>query len=76
MSQQIWHVFYYDRPEYSAAPCRSEVIEADNEEAAAKVAQSHLGACKRASLEAPPWMHRTNRVIFAEGGDRRRSFLH
>jgi hypothetical protein len=74
MAQQIWHVFYYDRPEYSAAPCRSEVIEAVDEEAAAKVARSHLGACKRASLEGAPWMQRTKRVIFAEDGERH--YLH
>jgi hypothetical protein len=71
---QIWHAFYYDRTGPSA-PCRSEVIEASSEEAAARVARAHLGECKRVSLEAAPWMQRKSRVIFAED-DRRRPYLH
>jgi len=76
MTHQIWHAFYYDRSSEHSAPCRSEVIEAPSEEAAARVAQAHLGGCKRVSLEAAPWMHRVNRVIYAEEDDRRRSYLH
>ena len=70
---QIWHAFYYDRTGPNAAPCRSEVIEASNEEAAARVARAHLGHCARVSLEAAPWMHRKSRVIFAEDEHRRPS---
>ena len=40
MSHQIWHAFYYDRSGDSALPCRSEVIEAASEEAAARVARA------------------------------------
>lgn len=76
MSHHIWHAFYYDRPGGSAAPCRSEVIEAASEEAAARVARAHLGECSRVSLEAAPWMHRVTRVIFAEDGERKRAVLH
>jgi hypothetical protein len=76
MSHLIWHAFYYDRPGECAVPCRSEVIEAVNEEAAARVARAHLGECKRVSLEAAPWMRPMSRVIFAEEGERRRSYLH
>jgi len=72
---QIWHAFYYDRSGPSAAPCRSEVIEAVNEEAAASVARAHLGECKRVSLEAAPWMSRKNRIIFAEE-ERRTAYMH
>ena len=72
MSQpQIWHAFYYDRASSCAAPCRTEVIEAANEEAAARVARAHLGECKRVSLEAAQWMQRGARVIFAEEAQRR-----
>ncbi|HXT08504.1 MAG TPA: hypothetical protein VN715_16420 [Roseiarcus sp.] len=76
MSHHIWHAFYYDRSGESAPPCRSEVIEAASEEAAARVARAHMGECRRVSLEAAPWMHRTNRIIFAEDGERRRAYLH
>ena len=76
LSHQIWHAFYYDRSALSAAPCRSEVIEADDEEAAARVARAHLGQCKRVSLEAAPWMNRTRRVIVAQESERRPSYLH
>jgi hypothetical protein len=72
---QIWHAFYYDRSGPSAAPCRSEVIEAGSEEDAARVARAHLGHCKRVSLEAAPWMHRQTRVIFAEE-ERRHAYMH
>ena len=72
---QIWHAFYYDRSGSHAAPCRSEVIEAASEEAAARVARAHLGECERVSLEAPAWMRRDTKVIFARE-DLRRSLLH
>jgi hypothetical protein len=75
MSHQIWHAFYYDNSGLSA-PCRSEVIEADNEESAARVARSHLGQCQRVSLESAPWMGRKHSVIVAEERDRRPSYLH
>ena len=75
MSHQIWHAFYYDKMGFGAAPCRSEEIEADDEEAAARVARAHLGECKRVSLETAPWMHRGGRVIFAEDDARRRTYL-
>ncbi len=64
MSHQIWHAFYYDRTA-ATSPCRSEVIEADNEEAAARIAREHLGACERVSLEGAPWMQRKGRIIHA-----------
>ncbi len=75
MTHQIWHAFYFDRAGASAAPCRTEVIEAANEEAAAQVARAHLGQCTRATLEAAPWMQRKKLIILAEdvGGA---SYLH
>ena len=72
---QIWHAFYYDRSGSHAAPCRTEVIEAASEEAAARVARAHLGECKRVSLESPAWVHGGARVIFAEE-EMRRASLH
>ena len=76
MSHHIWHAFYYDRPGEAAPPCRSEVFEAVSAAAAARVARAHMGECRRVSLESAPWMHRANRVIFAEAGERRRAYLH
>jgi hypothetical protein len=64
MTHQIWHAFYYERTA-ATAPCRSEVIEADSEEAAARIAREHLGACERVSLEGAPWMQRKIRMIHA-----------
>ena len=76
MSHQIWHAFYYDRAADSAPPCRSEVIEADNEEAAARVAREHLQGCKRVSLEAPRWTQGKSVIIVADEKDRQPSTLH
>jgi hypothetical protein len=76
MSHQIWHAFYYDRAAESAPPCRSEVIEADNEEAAARVAREHLHGCARVSLEAPRWAPGRSLIIVADEKDRRPSTLH
>ena len=76
MSHQIWHAFYFDRAGEQAAPCRSEVIEAPSEEAAARVARAHLGECKRVSLEAASWTHRASLVIYAEDRTRRSAYLH
>jgi hypothetical protein len=64
MTHQIWHAFYYDRTA-ATAPCRSEVIEADSEEAAARIARDHLAGCERVSLEGAPWLQRRGRVIYA-----------
>jgi len=75
MSHQIWHAFYYDRGE-AAPPCRSEVIEASSEEAAALVARAHLGECMRVSLESASWTNRVSRTIYAEDGERRKAYLH
>ena len=76
MSHQIWHAFYYDRAGASVAPCRSEVIEATSEEAAARVAQAHLGGCDRATLEPAPWMQRKKLTIRAAEIDRAASPVH
>jgi hypothetical protein len=76
MSHQIWHAFYYDRAAESAPPCRSEVIEADNEEAATRVAREHLGGCKRVHLESPRWMEGKSVDIVADEKDRHPSTLH
>ncbi len=76
MSHQIWHAFYYDRTAESAPPVRSEIIEADNEEAAARVAREHLGGCARVSLESPRWQQGKSLIIVADEKDRRPSTMH
>jgi hypothetical protein len=75
MSHQIWHAFYFDHGA-AEAPCRTEVIEADNEEAAARVARAHLGGCERASLEAASWTQRKKLVIMAQHEEGGRGYLH
>jgi hypothetical protein len=75
MSEQIWHAFYFDHAA-AEAPCRSEVIEATNEEAAARVARDHLGLCERVSLEAASWTERKHRMIVSEKVKLHRSTIH
>lgn len=75
MSDQIWHAFYFDHVA-AEAPCRSEVIEAANEDEAARVARDHLGPCERVSLEAASWTERSHRVILAEKVEVHRSTVH
>ncbi len=65
MSQQIWHAFYFDN-EFASAPSRSEVIEADSEEDAARQARDRLGGCSRVSLEGASWTDRKHLIIQAD----------
>ena len=53
MSHQIWHAFFFEGLSPAAAPVRTELIEADTDDEAVKLARDHLGDCKRVALEAP-----------------------
>ncbi len=69
MRQQIWHAFYFQAFNPSLPPTRSEVIEADTEDAAAEVARARLGDSKRVNLESPGWTTRKSRIILADDSE-------
>jgi hypothetical protein len=76
MTNHIWHAFYFEGFGTSGPPVRTELIEADSEEEAAKVAKDHLGNCKRVDLAAPRWEQPHTRVILAEEGGSEKVWLH
>ena len=76
MSHQIWHAFFFEGLSAAAAPVRTEVIEADTDDEAVKLARDHLGDCKRVALEAPRWEGYRAMVIFADETDTSSSSLH
>jgi hypothetical protein len=71
MTGKPFHAFYFNEADHSRPPARTEVIEAQNERDAAKVAASHLGHCKRVDVEGPRWEPESVQVILADryGGD-------
>ena len=66
MTNHIWHAFYFDGLGGSMPPVRTELIEADSEDDAAKVAKDHLGGCKRVDLSPPRWEEAKIIVIVAD----------
>jgi hypothetical protein len=76
MSNHIWHAFYFDGLANSAPPVRTELIEAETEDAAAEVARDHLGRCKRVELAPPRWEPPSVRVILADEDMVGRGALH
>ena len=47
MSNTAWQAFYFHGFDNLHPPARTELIEAPSEEDAAKLAESHMGDCKR-----------------------------
>lgn len=68
MTNIAWHAYYFDSLENSAPPVRTEIIESESEDGAAKVATDHMGRCKRVDISRPVWEPQQNRVILASGG--------
>jgi hypothetical protein len=62
-----WHAYYYDAVENSGPPTRTEMIEAESESDAARVAKSHMGRCKRVEIAGPRWANAQTLVILAGG---------
>ena len=65
MSNTAWQAFYYHGVDNSHPPARTELIEAPSEDEAAKVAESHMGRCKRVDIVAPIWERQQDMVILA-----------
>ena len=60
MSNTAWQAFYYHGFDNSHPPARTELIEAPSEDEAAKIAESHMGRCKR--VESPLPAGNPNRI--------------
>jgi hypothetical protein len=56
MNKIPWLAFFFDCVDDSHAPLRTEVVEADNEDDAAKLANEHLGDCLRVAIARPAWV--------------------
>jgi hypothetical protein len=76
LTNHIWHAFYFEGFANVGPPARTELIEAESEDAAAQVAKAHLGRCKRVDLTPPRWETPKLRVILAEEGEAPRVSLH
>jgi len=76
MSHHIWHAFFYEGLSSAAPPVRTELIEADTDDEAVRIARDHLGDCKRVALEAPRWEGFRAMVIMADEKDTPPSSLH
>ena len=63
MSNTMWLAFYFRGLDDAHPPARTELIEAPNEEEAAKVARSHMGNCKRVDIASPRWESQHDLVI-------------
>ncbi len=65
MTIAAWNAYYYDNVDNSHAPGRSELIEADSVEEAARIARSHMGKYVRVDIARPRWEFGETRVILA-----------
>jgi hypothetical protein len=65
MSTKFWQAFYFRADDHSQPPERIEVIEAECDDDAAKIAAAHLGRCKRVDIESPRWEPGEIRTIVA-----------
>jgi hypothetical protein len=54
MAKGVWHAFYFNGFD-EAAPTRTALIEADEEEEAQKIAVSKMDGCKRVDVARPIW---------------------
>ncbi len=71
-----WQAYYFNSFANSLPPVRTELIEAENVDDAAKVATSHMGRCKRVDIASPRWEAPQSRVILAREGLPERPALH
>jgi hypothetical protein len=68
MANIVWHAYYFDSLENSSPPVRTEIIESESEDDAAKIAAGHMGRCKRADIARPAWQPQQRRIILAHEG--------
>ena len=70
MTKTPWQAFYFKGLDDCCPPSRTELIEAQSEDEAAKVAISHMGRCKRVDIQGPRWEPLRGRVIVAHDEQR------
>ena len=56
MAKHPWLAFFFDCVDESQPPVRMEVVEADSEDEAGKLAAAHLGSCQRVAIARPVWI--------------------
>ena len=66
MDKKFWQAFYFKKNDPASPPERTELIEAECEEDAAKIAAAHLERCERADLEGPRWERSEVRTVVAD----------
>jgi hypothetical protein len=52
---QVWHAFYFNSLDRAAAPSRTAMIEADNEDQAGRIAVAQMGRSLRVDIAQPIW---------------------
>ena len=75
MANIAWHAYYFNSFENSLPPARTEIIEAESEEGAAKIATAKMGRCVRVDITRPVWEPPQSRVILAREGQSDRPAL-
>jgi hypothetical protein len=55
MAQAMWHATFFDTLDVRAPAARTEVIHADDEAAAGKLAVARMGRCMRVYVTRPIW---------------------
>jgi len=66
---QVWHAFYFNSFDSSAAPSRTAMIEADNEDQARQIAVAQMGRSLRVDITQPIW-HGVEPIISMVRGSR------
>lgn len=56
MAKHPWLAFFFDCVDESQPPVRTEVVEADSEDEAGKLATAHLDGCLRVAIARPVWI--------------------
>ena len=65
MANTAWHAYYFASLYDCTPPVRTEIIEAENEDDAARVAKGRMERCRRVDIARPVWEARQGRTILA-----------
>lgn len=55
MAKLTWHAYYFDSLDRTSPVARTTIIEADNEDDAAKIAIAQMGRCMRVNVARLMW---------------------
>jgi len=65
MTNIAWHAYYFSGLVNSLPPVKTEIIEAESEDDAARIAKGHMGCCMRVYITRPVWEPPQSRTILA-----------